>query len=263
MSGSATVFHQLNETGSVSRSTDNGHYNSRRLSQTNTTFSGPSSSITSSTHPSPATSSTNSSRQGSQPPTATGAPHSRQHRLSLATLARDKTSSAFANLASRSNPAIPSLHTSSSISNLSEKRTAASTAACGSGAFPSLEVQRSPPRAQDSSARADPLRQSESTQRSGGGGAPIGVDQRPPHHQSQSSSRNPAFSPGHTPQGSFNKMHQTSSRLLRMTDEERPFTRVSILSTPCNSARTRRYMIRSAMPDSILVPIKSSLSPHR
>jgi GTPase-activating protein SST2 len=30
------------------------------------------------------------------------------------------------------------------------------------------------------------------------------------------------------PQTNYNKMHQTSSRLLRMTDDDRPFTRVSI-----------------------------------
>jgi hypothetical protein len=32
-------------------------------------------------------------------------------------------------------------------------------------------------------------------------------------------------------QGNHNKMHQTSSRLLRMTSDDRPFTRVSIMAT--------------------------------
>jgi hypothetical protein len=31
------------------------------------------------------------------------------------------------------------------------------------------------------------------------------------------------------PQGNHNKMHQTSSRLLRMTSDDRPFTRVSTI----------------------------------
>lgn len=241
MSGSATVFHPLNETVSVPRTTNNnGHHDTHRLPKSTTPFSGPSSSITSSTHPSPAPSSATSSRQESQQPTVTGAPHSRQHRLSFASLARDKTSSAFANLASRSNPAIPTLHTSSSIRSLSEKRSTASIAARDSGTIASLGCQELPlSGSQDSLAKTDPSRLSDSTQRRGGGLAPSRADQHPPHHQLQSSSRNAAFLPGHTPQGSFNKMHQTSSRLLRMTDEERPFTRVSILcQNHYNGSRT-------------------------
>jgi len=239
MSSSATVIHPRNETVSVSKTTDQGQHNTtHRLSQSTTTFSGPSSSITSSTHPAPTPPSTNSSLQDSHQPPVTGASHSRQHRLSLASLARDKTSTAFANLASRSTPAIPALRTSSSINNLSEKKSAVSTAAGNPGAIASLELQR--PRAQHPSARANPPRYSEISQRSGGGSGPSGADQDPPHYQLQSSvSRNAAFSPGHTPQGSFNKMHQTSSRLLRMTDEERPFTRVSIFPRRCDTARIR------------------------
>ncbi len=230
MSGSATVFHPLNEIVPVSKTTDKGQHNTRRFSQTTTTFSGPSSSITSPAHPAPTPLSPNSGRQDSQQTTVTGAPHSRQHRLSLASLARDKTPSAFANLASRSTPAIPSLHTSSSISNLSQRRTAASTAASGPGVIASLEIHRtSPSRVQDSPGKAGAPRPSEITQRIGGGSGASAAHQHPPHHQHQSSSsRNPAYSPGHMSQGSFNKMHQTSSKLLRMTDEERPFTRVSI-----------------------------------
>jgi hypothetical protein len=38
----------------------------------------------------------------------------------------------------------------------------------------------------------------------------------------------------------YNKMHQTSSRLLRMTEEERPFTRVSAMS-PFSSCMMDRY----------------------
>ena len=46
-----------------------------------------------------------------------------------------------------------------------------------------------------------------------------------PLSHSRGNSRTSSPTPVSSPPGSYNKMHQTSSRLLRMTDEERPFTR--------------------------------------
>ncbi len=236
MTGPTTILHPLNESLSVPRTVDHHYDGTHGASQTTTALTVPSSSsATSSTHPVPAQPSSRTWPRGEpQLPNSqsigtantTTASSSRNNRLSLATLARDKTSSALANLASRPNPTIPSLHTSSSSSNLTEKRTLVNPQAASSGISATLEGQRG--LQSQAQSRADPSREWENTHRIGGGSAPNETDHHPLYHAVQPSSRAAAFTPYYSPQGSFNKMHQTSSRLLRMTDEERPFTRVSI-----------------------------------
>jgi hypothetical protein len=52
------------------------------------------------------------------------------------------------------------------------------------------------------------------------------LDTNPPSRSYESSDSNTPTPTTVAPSGAYNKMHQTSSRLLRMTDDERPFTRV-------------------------------------
>ncbi|KAI4173173.1 MAG: hypothetical protein LQ343_003100 [Gyalolechia ehrenbergii] len=198
-------------------------------------------------------------RQSSPPPSISPAltheadvPSStvRHHRYSLAALAREKTNSALANLSLRPKASSQSLHSSSSSSSSPAKSDVLATASAAQraanykpGASDSTHV-----RFDQTSTAADVSRPVE---RAG----PAPIIQPTPSAKNQSPQSKRAPSPGEEPesapttrnlQGALNKMHQTSSRLLRMTDEERPFTRdfedlfsTLIVSLPLSAHRVR------------------------
>ena len=155
-------------------------------------------------------------------------------RRSLAAFARDKTSSASASLGTGGNTSNPSLRSIPSSSSLS-------------GVPPALPYDadhqsRSFPNNPMPKPDSKPLHEPRSIPSQPG---------RPPLHSTKSSvdtsaATSPAQQPLSTAQGDYDKMHQTSSRLLRMTDEERPFTKdfkdlfsTLIVSLPLTAHRVR------------------------
>ncbi|KAL8807778.1 MAG: hypothetical protein Q9200_004533 [Gallowayella weberi] len=151
-------------------------------------------------------------------------PTARHNRYSLAALAREKTNNAFASFSLRSKPSLQSLHSSSSSGSPTKLDTSVT-------APPVQRVPTNKPASSDpSQIRYSEADVSKPIDRAG----PASADPSVSSTQSKSldSARTP--SPGHEPesapatrnlQGALNKMHQTSSRLLRMTDGDRPFTR--------------------------------------
>lgn len=170
----------------------------------------------------------------------------RHHRYSLAALAREKTNNALANFSLRSKPSSQSLHSSSS----------------SSGSPTKIELPTTLPTAQRVSNHR-PAQSDTSQLRSVGADVSRPVDRAGPpttvqlgpsgERQRLRTERTP--SPGQEPEsapttrnleGALSKMHQTSSRLLRMTDEERPFTRdfedlfsTLMVSLPLSAHRVR------------------------
>ncbi|KIW19524.1 hypothetical protein PV08_00096 [Exophiala spinifera] len=118
-------------------------------------------------------------------------------RRSLASLAREKTSNAFANLASIGTTTTPSLRSATSSGSLGRH-----SAVTGS-IRPNL--QRSP---------TSPEVQSVTQRRTSG-----------IHHPGQEPRSSTTVPPMTNPDRNNGRMHQTSSKILRMTDDERPFTR--------------------------------------
>ncbi|KIW32744.1 hypothetical protein, variant [Cladophialophora immunda] len=119
-------------------------------------------------------------------------------RRSLASLAREKTSNAFANLASLGTSSTPSLRSATSSGSLSKQPAASSV--------PRPSLPRSP-----TSPELLVAAQSRRTS-----GVPL------PVQESRNSTTVPSMPNQDRKDG---KMHQTSSKILRMTDDERPFTR--------------------------------------
>lgn len=173
-------------------------------------------------------------------------PAIRHHRYSLAAIAREKTNNALANLSLRPKPSSQSLHSSSSSSGSPTKL---ESTVGGSS------TQRTPnPKptisdlSQTRSAEADVSRPIERTYP-----APIDhlASSNQPQRRDEERASPPAQEPASAPttrnlQGALSKMHQTSSRLLRMTDEERPFTRdfedlfsTLMVSLPLSAHRVR------------------------
>ncbi|KAL9578296.1 MAG: hypothetical protein Q9203_007150 [Teloschistes exilis] len=170
----------------------------------------------------------------------------RHNRYSLAALAREKTNNALANFSLRSKPSSQSLHSSSS----------------SSGSPTKFEPPASPPSAQRTSNHR-PAPSDTSQFRSVAADVSRPVDRAGPTTIVQSGSSgegqrfrtertpSPAQEPESAPttrnlEGALSKMHQTSSRLLRMTDEERPFTRdfedlfsTLMVSLPLSAHRVR------------------------
>lgn len=174
----------------------------------------------------------------------------RHHRYSLAALAREKANNALANLSLRSKPSTQSFHSSSSSSGSPTKAEVAATASTAqrtSNHKPALS-DTTLSRVNHTSAEADV---SKAADRAG----PGPVIQPSSSAQTRSIRAETSSSPGQEPQsapttpnlqGALSKMHQTSSRLLRMTDEERPFTRdfedlfsTLIVSLPLSAHRVR------------------------
>ena len=153
--------------------------------------------------------------------------------FTLAALARDRTSSAIANLTE------PTIRSRPSSSNLARQ----STTTVNAPPLPSAQAAGSAPAEQvQNSNKAD------SAEASRGSQTNLAVDHSRRSHSSTPSAQRqslldtdpPSQSYDHTDttqpepilQNSSNKMHQTSSRLLRMTDDERPFTRVRRMGRP-------------------------------
>ncbi|KAL8932302.1 MAG: hypothetical protein Q9216_006893 [Gyalolechia sp. 2 TL-2023] len=174
----------------------------------------------------------------------------RHHRYSLAALAREKTNNALANLSLRPKASSQSLHSSSSSSGSPTKPDGLATASAAPRAakYKPTPSDSNHIRVDQTSSEADVSRAIERA-----GPAPTIQPVSSAKNQSPQSRRAP--SPGQEPesapttrnlQGALNKMHQTSSRLLRMTDEERPFTRdfedlfsTLIVSLPLSAHRVR------------------------
>lgn len=173
-------------------------------------------------------------------------PAIRHHRYSLAAIAREKTTNALANLSLRPKPSSQSLHSSSSSSGSPtklESTVGGSTAQRTPNPKPTISDL-----SQTRSAEADVSRPSERTYP-----APIDhlASSNQPQRQAEERASRPAQEPASAPttrnlQGALSKMHQTSSRLLRMTDEERPFTRdfedlfsTLMVSLPLSAHRVR------------------------
>jgi GTPase-activating protein SST2 len=178
-------------------------------------------------------SSSSDSIQGTSPPPAPGSlsfATNPRHRRLLAAIAREKTSSALANLAAIQTSPAPSLNKSESSGSLARRSKGLSAGSKTSSGWTAngqpvsltqkewttepVALPRTPP--EIDSTPAPPYQT-------------LSPNSSPPIFRSANSSleRLPSPPPEYSPKGSYNKMHQTSSRLLRMTDEERPFTRVS------------------------------------
>ena len=163
---------------------------------------------------------------------STAGHQARHNRLSIAAIAREKTNAALANLSAGVRPKTSqaSLHSSSSSSNSLFKQTSTvvppteNTTTKQKGYFGIPPARTEPDSATSPSAGQSPGAE--------GSGQPAGLgslsqDRRRLLERTPSPSlRNLPSPPPESPQqAAQNKMHQTSSRLLRMTDEERPFTR--------------------------------------
>lgn len=170
----------------------------------------------------------------SLPPAPSSGSNTRNRR-SLAFLARDRASNGLTISGSLNTRSDPSLHSQRSAPSLANTSTAAPndcTAAVSpaDGVFDDLFAAQ-----RESQATITPP----SLPRTLSG---VDLNPAPPYQSPTSASDNsaahpaddskdriPSPPPQYTPKdkASYNKMHQTSSRLLRMTDEERPYTRVS------------------------------------
>jgi GTPase-activating protein SST2 len=153
--------------------------------------------------------------------------------FTLAALARDKTSSAIASFTD------PTIRTRSSSGNLARQSASSSSIAIPSSPktgrtsttqdddIPKHQETPEVPRA--STSTLSPTQNSRS--QPSRGSSPSGqrqslLDTDPPSQSYDTTDTNTPSPINFVPQSNYNKMHQTSSRLLRMTDDERPFTRV-------------------------------------
>ena len=190
----------------------------------------------------------------SEAASAPTASQAKNNRLSIAAIARDKTTTALANLSLRPKTSTASLHSSSSSSSSISKQAPGSSAldrnttreeVASASSSPSYPVAEKRP---GLSLNANSTRQatdqlSRPNLPSGASLSSLSQDRQRILDRSFSPSRGLAPPPK---QGNINKMHQTSSRLLRMTDEERPFTRdfedlfsTLMVSLPLGSHRVR------------------------
>lgn len=147
--------------------------------------------------------------------------------LGLAALARDRTSSAIASFTE------PTLRTRNSTNSLAPGSKSITSQAGSRGSAISLfETERQFTERPVPSRRASQI----STLRAVSPEAVIHpskyrhslLETNPPSQAYEYTSTNSPLPTVTLLSGNHNKMHQTSSRLLRMTDDERPFTRVSI-----------------------------------
>jgi len=198
----------------------------------------------------------NPSRDPDIQPSA-GLSSSRHHnRLSIAAIARDKTTAALANLAIKPKGSQQSLHSSSSSSEGLTKQTSTTAQPTDTGSrqqkgYFGIPVGRPEIRVEQNAASTSPGRTispSLDGQQQHFGLTSFTQDRhrlvdRTPSPGNRSLPSPPAETPQ---QAAQNKMHQTSSRLLRMTDEERPFTRdfedlfsTLMVSLPLSAHRVR------------------------
>lgn len=159
--------------------------------------------------------------------TSSGDFASRFNRLSLASIARDKTSSVFSGLAVRTRASSNSLHSSYSAAGLTRQASPGSPSTADPPAI-LPNTKSSLPSIPASPTPVNNRPDNRNTSRSESEIPRVTLD-LPSTDRRRLLDRSPSPTPSAPvasyPQGSHNKMHQTSSRLLRMTDEERPFTR--------------------------------------
>jgi len=153
--------------------------------------------------------------------------------FTLAALARDKTSSAIASFTD------PTIRTHSSSGNLARQSVSSSsitgpsspktgrTSTTQDDDIPKQQETLEVPRASTSTLSLTQNTRSQPSR----GSSPSGqrqslLDTDPPSQSYDTTDTNTPPPINFVPQSNYNKMHQTSSRLLRMTDDERPFTRV-------------------------------------
>lgn len=172
------------------------------------------------------------SRDSAQP---TSSSLSRPNRLSIAAIAREKAAAALANLSVRSKtsaqslllPPSPSAPPAQPIEAPAETDPARRDRTGSWSECARIHVDGDDERSSPSSATlAGPRAKSRGSESSGFGpvrAAEFAIVPSAPSGKATAPATRPKFgSPGRV---APNKMHQTSSRLLRMTDEERPFTR--------------------------------------
>ncbi|KAI9709862.1 MAG: hypothetical protein M1812_007570 [Candelaria pacifica] len=155
--------------------------------------------------------------------------HTRIGLRSFATHAFDKTSSAISSLASKQNntSSSPSLRSSSSSGSLYNKQAVNTSATAIAEPIPAVQETTvssaiAKPQSQDFSQQPRSRTERAATLESPTV-APVRAHPRTAISSPPSRSHSPELD--FVQQRSVNKMHQTSSRLLRMTDEDRPFTR--------------------------------------
>lgn len=151
----------------------------------------------------------------------TSSKHSRGGIFNFAALARDKTNSAIASLSEpslRSRPSSGSLYRSAQSSSGPEalNNTDGAKSAESRG---SIRNNTNSPRA-----RSTPPQRHTRTDTVGSTVSLLETDPPSQAYSNTASDTKPPIT--FVPQTTYNKMHQTSSRLLRMTSDERPFTRV-------------------------------------
>ncbi|KUJ10309.1 RGS-domain-containing protein [Mollisia scopiformis] len=164
--------------------------------------------------------------------------------FNFAALARDKTTSAIASFsepALRSRPSSGSLYRTAQSSPVQEApnntKGARSVESIGSGRnnTNSPKTSTTPPQTTTSHARTDTLSSTTSL-----------LETDPPSQAYANTSSDTPPPIAFVPPTNYNKMHQTSSRLLRMTSDERPFTRdfkdlfsTLVVSLPLQAHRVR------------------------
>ena len=150
--------------------------------------------------------------------------------FTLAALARDKTTNAIASLSEptiRPRPSSGSLYRSAQSSPTTSSNNSNSLPRSADSQTSSRENTEHS-RTSSSNTSASPVRSRTETLHSTSTQRQSLLETNPP---SQAYADTAADTPppiSFVPSGNYNKMHQTSSRLLRMTSDDRPFTRVSI-----------------------------------
>jgi hypothetical protein len=138
--------------------------------------------------------------------------------LTLAALARDKTTNAIANFSEptiRSRTSSRSLYRSAQSSpTISSNKSHSPLRSASSSRENNLSVSQS------TLSRTEPV-PSDLTRRQSL------LETNPPSQAYNDTAADTPPPIAFVPRGNYNKMHQTSSRLLRMTSDDRPFTRVS------------------------------------
>ena len=169
----------------------------------------------------------------STPSTTSSNKANRTGLFTLAALARDKTSSAIASFTD------PTIRTRPSSGNLARQSASSTSIAVPSSPktgrtsttqdddIPKQQENLEVPRASTNTLSPTQNTRSQPSR----GPSPSGqrqalLDTDPPSQSYDTTDTNTPTPINFVPPSNHNKMHQTSSRLLRMTDDERPFTRV-------------------------------------
>jgi hypothetical protein len=160
---------------------------------------------------------------------STSSKQSRSGLFTLAALARDKTSSAIANLSE------PSIRTRSSTNSLYRTAQSSPTSITSPTIYSNTRGAQSPDSLGSTldlpQPQATPSTSPHSRTQSTFNSRQSLLETNPPSQAYSDTASNTPPPISFVPGRNNSKMHQTSSRLLRMTDDERPFTRVSLTLT--------------------------------